>query len=387
MGDTKRIESLGMQGEMGRVVELFHLHRQTGEEKWQEKAETLLDEVMSRCSSALPVAYGSGLCGIGVGIEYLIQEGFVEGDSDEVLNEVDYLLYNVVNGRAIRGLSMENGVCGVGYYFYFRLRKRKDSDSITVLRTKEHLIYLIDWIADLLPETKHLPALYDTFFLLCQLHTLNVFNAKVEKLMEYCLKEIEELQFWIRSRSTRKNLILVGNKHPSRAGLNKIIDSFDYVLRISRMNNLGAAGSKIDGIYLEANHNFKHVFKGGENKGQIKKARNIFMHENWYKNFAEWELYLAGEQYRNVEIINHNAAMDAMGHDHPTSPALALGHLLHSSWRDKYNIYITCLDVEGRAELIDNNPFWSYHKGGGTSEETYFKSLINLGIISQIEDE
>lgn len=195
MGSTEGIENLGMQGKMGRVVELFHLHRQTGEAEWQTKAETLLDEVLERCSPALPLTYADGLCGIGVGIEYLIQAGFVEGDSDEVLSEVDYLLYNTVNCRTLRYLSLENGVCGLASYFYFRLRQRKDSDSITVLRMKEHLIYLIDWIADLLPGTKHLPTLYETFFILCQLHTLNVLNAKVKRLLDYCSKEIGELNY------------------------------------------------------------------------------------------------------------------------------------------------------------------------------------------------
>ncbi len=34
----------------------------------------------------------------------------------------------------------------------------------------------------------------------------------------------------------KKKLILVGNKPPYRTDLNTFIDSFDYVLRISRMN-------------------------------------------------------------------------------------------------------------------------------------------------------
>ena len=54
-----------------------------------------------------------------------------------------------------------------------------------------------------------------------------------------------------------KRLILVGNKPIYRTGLHTIVDSFDYVLRISRMNNLGNTGYRIDGIYLEANNVLK----------------------------------------------------------------------------------------------------------------------------------
>lgn len=195
MGSSERIDNLGMEGEMGRVIAFYHLFRQTGDKEWKEKAETLLDEIIDGCSVELPLTYGDGLCGVGVGVEYLVQEGFVEGDGDEILCEMDSLVYHAINCRALSCLKINDGVCGLAYYLYFRLRRRKELDDISVLRNKEHLIYLIDWIADLLPGTKHLSTLYEVFFILCQLHTLNVLNAKVERLIEYCLKEISLLSY------------------------------------------------------------------------------------------------------------------------------------------------------------------------------------------------
>lgn len=195
MGSSERIDNLGMEGEMGRVIAFYHLFRQTGDKEWKEKAETLLDEIIDGCSVELPLTYGDGLCGVGVGVEYLIQEGFVEGDSNEILCEMDSLVYHAINCRALSSLKINDGVCGLAYYLYFRLRRRKELDDISVLRNKEHLIYLIDWIADLLPGTKQLSTLYEVFFILCQLHTLNVLNAKVERLIEYCLKEISLLSY------------------------------------------------------------------------------------------------------------------------------------------------------------------------------------------------
>ena len=108
---------------------------------------------------------------------------------------MDSLVYQAINCRVLSGLKIEDGVCGLAYYLYFRLRKRKELHNISVLRNKEHLIYLIDWIADLLPVTKHLSTLYEVFFILCQLHTLNVLNTKVERLIEYCSKEINLLSY------------------------------------------------------------------------------------------------------------------------------------------------------------------------------------------------
>lgn len=185
----------------------------------------------------------------------------------------------------------------------------------------------------------------------------------------------------------KKNLILVGNKPAYKIDLNKIIDSFDYVLRISRMNNFRDTGNRIDGIYLEANDEFKYIFKGGENKEEIKRAKNIFMHQYWYDNFREWESYVTKKQYESIEIINHKAAIRDIGFERPTSAVLMLAYLLNSSWKDKFHIHITCLDVENRAALIDNNPLWGYHNGAGIVEENYLKKLIEYNIIKRIKDE
>lgn len=185
----------------------------------------------------------------------------------------------------------------------------------------------------------------------------------------------------------KRNLIVVGNKPPLIKGLNQIIDSFDFVLRISRMNYLGEAGEKIDGIYLEANDIFKYEFKGGENKEALQQANKIFMHQHWYDRFDEWDQFLTIEQYEDIEIVNHKLATEAIQFERPTSPLLILAHILNSHWRDKYNIHITCLDVENRVNLIDNNQWWNYHKGGGVYEKRYLTELINGNIIIRVPDE
>lgn len=124
----------------------------------------LLDEVMENCSLELPVTYGDGLCGIGVGIEYLLQEGFVEGDADEILWQIDCRVFNTINSRAIGTLGIGKGICGLAYYLYYRLSRRKGEEDIKVLRMKEHLIYLIDWIADSLPGVRE-SSLFEEVFL------------------------------------------------------------------------------------------------------------------------------------------------------------------------------------------------------------------------------
>ena len=114
MESVRGIENPGMMGEMGKIIGFYRLYRQTAEEEWEEKAEVLLDEVMENCSLKLPVTYGDGLCGVGVGIEYLLQEGFVEGDADEILWQIDCRVFNTINSRAI-------GTLGIGKVFVVSL--------------------------------------------------------------------------------------------------------------------------------------------------------------------------------------------------------------------------------------------------------------------------
>lgn len=184
-----------------------------------------------------------------------------------------------------------------------------------------------------------------------------------------------------------KRLILVGNKIPYKNNLAGMVDSFDYVIRISRMNNFGKTGHKTDGLYIEANHQYKYVFEGGEYKNEIRNVNSIFMRKYWHDKFNEWPSYMTRQQYDTIELINEDKAVKDIGFERPTSAMLMLSHLINSSWIDNYKIYFTCMDVENRSKLINNNPLWAYHNGGGEFEEFYLKSLIDDGVITRIKDQ
>src|SRR5690554_1095395 len=94
------IDNLGlMHGKMGISICFFHLARQTGNKIYEDYAGELIDEIYDEISIHTPVDFKNGLAGIGWGIEYLAQNGFIEADTDIVLDEFDQqifkeLLYN-----------------------------------------------------------------------------------------------------------------------------------------------------------------------------------------------------------------------------------------------------------------------------------------------------
>ena len=68
-------------GKMGVIVYLYHLHRYTGLDTYSEAAGSLLDQLLeSGLSVHDNLTVMDGLCGIGLGLEHLVTDQFIEGD-------------------------------------------------------------------------------------------------------------------------------------------------------------------------------------------------------------------------------------------------------------------------------------------------------------------
>ena len=178
-------------GKLGIAICLFHLNLILKDDLYKKAAFELIDEAYENISVLTPVSFEYGLSGIGCGFQYLINNGFVDADGDDVLSEIDAVVKNVIDLRSLHLLDFKNGICGVGYYLYHRLKERNtDDNNIVVLKLKEYLIYLIDWMEHLLLNTDDMNGVNDAYFLLCRLHKLNVFNYKVERLLNFCSRKL-----------------------------------------------------------------------------------------------------------------------------------------------------------------------------------------------------
>lgn len=181
-------ETPGLSGKMGKAIGLFEMYRNTKEEKWKQQAEDLLEAVWVDCHASISFSYSEGLCGIGAGVEYLIQQQFVEGNADEILMEIDSIVIDLINSRPPLEANIEHGLLGLVCYLYQRLHYRIDSEEDTPLILKEYTIYLIDWIAESM-QNEGVEKNYDEFFfVLVLLHQLCLFNTKVERLLKWCDK-------------------------------------------------------------------------------------------------------------------------------------------------------------------------------------------------------
>lgn len=122
-------EDLGLyNGKMGYVLFFFHCARHLDNLWFEEYAEDLLDEIYSDVTLETPLNFFNGLCGIGWGIEYLVQHGFVKGCTDEILADLDEKVMRT-DPRRIEDSSYETGIRGIAAYVCSRLSSPRSTGS------------------------------------------------------------------------------------------------------------------------------------------------------------------------------------------------------------------------------------------------------------------
>lgn len=185
----------------------------------------------------------------------------------------------------------------------------------------------------------------------------------------------------------KKELILVGNKPFLTDDLAEEIDSYDFVVRVNRMNNLYLSGSKIDGYYLGMWKDFRDVWHGGQFKERIKDAKKIFAPKEVYRNTKFIFDYITKEQYDSIEVINITESRKGTSVPYPTSTISTLWYLLNSNWNEQYNISLTGVDIDGRGEMFLREEEWNTttHGNCGYDEERYLRNLVETKQIKFIE--
>ena len=81
-------------GKMGLSIYLYHLSKIEFNPEYQLKAEQLLDQILLHdLSPNHSIDVEDGLAGIGLGVTYLIKNGFVAGDLNKLLEVIDNEIY------------------------------------------------------------------------------------------------------------------------------------------------------------------------------------------------------------------------------------------------------------------------------------------------------
>lgn len=128
-----------MNGKMGIIIFFYHLSKYTGNKIFGDFAGEMIDEIYKEIHNHYPSNFENGLSGIAWGMEYLIQEKFVEADSNEVLEDLDKIIFEW-DVRKVSDFSLETGLGGIAHYIIARC----------IGKPKEDIIIPEDYISDLI---------------------------------------------------------------------------------------------------------------------------------------------------------------------------------------------------------------------------------------------
>lgn len=131
-------------------------------------ANNQLDEIWESLAQDLSIDFESGFSGIGWGIEYLIQNNFVKGNSNLICNDIDKMVMKICP-RRFNDYSLEAGLEGILNYVCARLAGRNKNvkrnpflksfiDDLTYLyknakklKLSEEIIFKLGIINNLVP--------------------------------------------------------------------------------------------------------------------------------------------------------------------------------------------------------------------------------------------
>ncbi|MDR2147025.1 MAG: hypothetical protein LBE91_11255 [Tannerella sp.] len=174
------LESPGLwYGRMGVAVFFFHYAQYSGNGMFEDYAVEIIEQIQAEIHRNSPADYANGLTGIGAGIEYLAQNGFLDINPDEILEDFD----NRIHSDIFYVPQENNSLMSLGQYLLCRIaHPSSSSDKNRLLSNREMIIRIVNILENSeFSEDKYLT---DVLSFLSRLHRLNVYNPQIEQIAE-----------------------------------------------------------------------------------------------------------------------------------------------------------------------------------------------------------
>lgn len=179
-----------LYGKTGACIIAFLLNdKKIGLDK--KMAEELLTDVLDKINMNMPLNISEGLSGIGIGLNYLLKNKYVEGNPDVVLKEIDETLYRKIVYFDKNDNIDCMGLCEILYYVLVRLKtglKNKMERRIFEEFAKKciNLIYMgkkIEFFEEPLPYNMHYPLPF--FLYLCSvMYDMGIYKERVRHILD-----------------------------------------------------------------------------------------------------------------------------------------------------------------------------------------------------------
>lgn len=110
-----------LTGQTGMMIVLARYARLKGQEAIDAVADALFDRIVRRAARSSDIGFGTGLSGICWGVEYLVQQGLLEGPADDICKEADARIARTDIG-CVDDMSLETGLAGLWLNVWARIQ-------------------------------------------------------------------------------------------------------------------------------------------------------------------------------------------------------------------------------------------------------------------------
>lgn len=200
---SNSISDLGvMEGKMGACLYFYIAGKIQQKKHFTKQGDLLLDEIFKSASLSTPTNFENGLAGIGWGLECLIQNNQVKGNSDKILEDIDNSILKALSTDFDLDIDFNDGLTGYLLYVIQRLNsKRKSKKSLAFKLNCELLIFVLNSIDQKYLSSAH-PITDDIQFdffqnypylirLLGFAFDLNLFNTKIAQMANELFRHFE----------------------------------------------------------------------------------------------------------------------------------------------------------------------------------------------------
>lgn len=180
------------RGRMGICIYFFESGRLRNNENHTKIAEGLLNDILKNINESLPAGFEDGLAGIGYGIKFLVRNGYVQGDVNEILSDIDNEIIKKVSYPEFFERTNPFELIGLLYYFSSRIPDINQEKDETLYIYKEITIDLINRVYQMVADSICREPLsftinYSLPLFLCvinQILALNFYNDRITKILE-----------------------------------------------------------------------------------------------------------------------------------------------------------------------------------------------------------
>lgn len=186
------INNIGLlNGKMGIAIFFYQYSKFSGNKIFSGYAGELIDEIYEEILQNSPVDYADGLAGLGPGIGYLVNKGFIEADIDEVLADLDKQLQHHTFHHAPLMLDVYFGITGIGNYFVSRLNNHSDAPETEIRALNKECLNKITGMLNL-PYNSYKDIL-SVINLLSGAYPVMTDQPKVKMYLDYAIDKLETM--------------------------------------------------------------------------------------------------------------------------------------------------------------------------------------------------